>query len=162
MASTTSSTSSATNSPSPSFSIVTPINLHHVMSIKLTRDNFLVWKAQLVSYLQGNSFLDISMITSHLLLRPFLSQILLVLKLPWPILPLCPGFNKIKSYFRPLYPPYSNLRLLWWSACPHHMLFERHSILCFPLDYKRELCRFATIFPPSRRETYLALINFKK
>uniref|UniRef100_A0A2N9FW36 Retrotransposon Copia-like N-terminal domain-containing protein n=1 Tax=Fagus sylvatica TaxID=28930 RepID=A0A2N9FW36_FAGSY len=56
---TTSSASSSTisaplNSSSPTPSL---INLHHVFTIKLNRDNYLLWKAQLIPYLRGQHLL---------------------------------------------------------------------------------------------------------
>ena len=47
-----SSTSSTLNTmPTPSPTSLTPI--HHLITIKLTRKNYLLWKAQIVPYLKG-------------------------------------------------------------------------------------------------------------
>jgi hypothetical protein len=42
------------NSSSPTLGL---INLHHVITIKLNRDNYLLWKAQLIPYLRGQHLL---------------------------------------------------------------------------------------------------------
>uniref|UniRef100_A0A2N9J0L5 Retrotransposon Copia-like N-terminal domain-containing protein n=1 Tax=Fagus sylvatica TaxID=28930 RepID=A0A2N9J0L5_FAGSY len=56
---TTSSASSSTISAPLNSSSPTPglINLHHVITIKLNRDNYLLWKAQLIPYLRGQHLL---------------------------------------------------------------------------------------------------------
>ena len=60
---TTSSASSSTISAPLNSSSPTPglINLHHVITIKLNSDNYLLWRAQLIPYLRGNTFLAMSM-----------------------------------------------------------------------------------------------------
>jgi len=37
---------------SPS-NLITPINIHSLVTIKLTKDNYLFWKTQIVPYLRG-------------------------------------------------------------------------------------------------------------
>jgi hypothetical protein len=56
---TTSSASSSTISAPLNSSSPTPglINLHHVITIKLNHDNYLLWKAQLIPYLRGQHLL---------------------------------------------------------------------------------------------------------
>ena len=49
--SSSSSTSDEPNSSSPSITLIT--NLPHLVTIKLTKDNYLLWKAQIVPYLKG-------------------------------------------------------------------------------------------------------------
>ena len=51
MASLSSSTSTINIAASPSPTSLTII--HHLITIKLTRDNYLLWKAQIVPYLKG-------------------------------------------------------------------------------------------------------------
>ena len=51
MASSSSSTSAGNTATSPSPTSLTTI--HHLITIKLTRDNYLLWKAQIVPYLKG-------------------------------------------------------------------------------------------------------------
>ena len=51
MASLSSSASIVNTIASPSPTTLTTI--HHLITIKLTRDNYLVWKAQIVSHLKG-------------------------------------------------------------------------------------------------------------
>uniref|UniRef100_A0A2N9GMC7 Uncharacterized protein n=1 Tax=Fagus sylvatica TaxID=28930 RepID=A0A2N9GMC7_FAGSY len=57
----TSSTTDSANSANPS-SHPTPLpHIHHLITIKLTRENYLLWKAQIVPYLRGQhlyGFLD--------------------------------------------------------------------------------------------------------
>jgi hypothetical protein len=76
--------------PSPHLPVV-----HHLVTIKLNRDNYLLWKAQIVPYLRGQhlfGFLDGS--------RPAPPQILTVLlqKSPClnPIPIITPGLFKIR------------------------------------------------------------------
>ena len=49
--SSTSESLSSTNTTVPTSSLIT--NLPHLVTVKLTRDNFLLWKAQIVPYLKG-------------------------------------------------------------------------------------------------------------
>jgi hypothetical protein len=45
--------SSASTNTSGSTNPLTLTTLHHLLTIKLTRDNYLLWKAQVVPYLKG-------------------------------------------------------------------------------------------------------------
>lgn len=47
------SSSSASTNTSGSTNPPTLTTLHHLLIIKLTRDNYLLWKAQVVPYLKG-------------------------------------------------------------------------------------------------------------
>jgi hypothetical protein len=53
--SSTSESLSSTNTTVPTSSLIT--NLPHLVTVKLTRDNFLLWKAQIVPYLKGQKVL---------------------------------------------------------------------------------------------------------
>ena len=59
-----SSSSTNTANASPTYTPIIPHSLtqvHHLITIKLTRDNYLLWKAQIVPYLKGQhlfGFLD--------------------------------------------------------------------------------------------------------
>ena len=58
MASSSSTTASTVTSPPAPTSLTA---VHHLITIKLTRDNYLLWKAQIVPYLKGQhlfSFID--------------------------------------------------------------------------------------------------------
>ncbi len=53
MAHSSSSSTSENTHATPSSSLIT--NLPHLVTVKLTRDNYLLWKAQIVSYLKGQN-----------------------------------------------------------------------------------------------------------
>jgi hypothetical protein len=55
------STSSTTDSATSSSLLIPLTHIHHLITIKLTRENYLLWKAQIVPYLKGQhlyGFLD--------------------------------------------------------------------------------------------------------
>ena len=57
----TMSTSSTTNSANSSSHPIPLTHIHHLITIKLTRENYLLWKAQIVPYLRDQhlyGFLD--------------------------------------------------------------------------------------------------------
>ena len=57
----TSSTTDSANSANPSSHPTSLPHIHHLITIKLTRENYLLWKAQIVPYLRGQhlyGFLD--------------------------------------------------------------------------------------------------------
>jgi hypothetical protein len=43
----------STNMASSPSNSITPINIHSLVTIKLTKDNYLLWKTQIVPYLRG-------------------------------------------------------------------------------------------------------------
>ncbi|KAA8535839.1 hypothetical protein F0562_030841 [Nyssa sinensis] len=49
------SNSSSSNSSSSTANSILPTQLHHFITIKLTRDNYLLWRAQLIPYLRGQN-----------------------------------------------------------------------------------------------------------
>lgn len=100
--SSSSSSSSAnftTNPISSTSSLPTLVHLHQLITIKLNRDNYLLWKAQVVPYSLGQHLFGTWMALSHVLLNLFQTPIpLLMVPPPLPILPFSYGGNKTKSY----------------------------------------------------------------
>jgi hypothetical protein len=57
MSSSSSSTSSTTLTSGAQNSIMAPIPIHQVVTIRLTKTNFLLWRAQLLPYLQSSKLI---------------------------------------------------------------------------------------------------------
>jgi hypothetical protein len=49
-----SNTSAITHNSTPSTTLTTLHSLHHCIQVKLSRENYLSWRTQIIPYLEGN------------------------------------------------------------------------------------------------------------